>query len=78
MQLTPAIKGQITKRLKVIQTSAFHQDSIKQDSFIAVRDAFRKLGLPAQQAKHACRKYLAGRRFEIATAIGRGIIADGL
>jgi len=51
MTMTPAIKGLLTKAVKGATDS--------QTRFNAVRSVFAKRGLPAEQAKHATRAYLA-------------------
>ena len=48
MKLTPTIKGQLTK--------AYKQYGPHPDLFGAVRKIFGKV-MPAEQAKHAARKY---------------------
>ena len=56
MDLSPAMKRQLTKSMKI------EDDSLR---FNAIRKEFRKV-LPAEQAKHSARKYIAEnmRRFK--------------
>ena len=49
MNLTPATKGQLTKAVKI------SDDSVR---FNTIRKVFSKF-LPAEQAKHAARSYIA-------------------
>lgn len=56
MQLTPAIKGQLTKALK----QANDKSTGNQIVFGTVRNILARQ-MPKEQAKHAARKYLATR-----------------
>ena len=55
MKLTPAIKGQLTKAVKQVNNSPVTDKEFC--LFNLVRDIFMK-HMPAEQAKHATRKYL--------------------
>lgn len=60
MQITPAIKGQLTKTLKALPTCDSNDTVNNGFRQYTVRAFFtRKMGLPSEQAKHAARKYLA-------------------
>jgi hypothetical protein len=57
MKMTPAVKGQLTKALK--STHAPQAGNLAYGArFNAIRPIFAK-HMPAEQAKHAARKYLA-------------------
>jgi len=54
MQLTPAIKGQLTKAVKQWKSSPAQYGDV---AFSNIRHIFQK-AMPPEQAKHAARKYL--------------------
>jgi len=56
MQLTPAIKGQLTKAINTASSAAYPNEQ-RQFVLRGIRHVFQKV-LPREQAKHAARKYL--------------------
>jgi hypothetical protein len=59
MQLTPAIKGQLTKAVKIDQVHSHGMHGSRYGfCFNRVVAVFQRM-LPREQAKHAARKYLA-------------------
>ena len=56
MQLTPAIKGQLTKAVNAANSAAYPNER-RQFVFRGIRRVFQKV-VPAEQAKHAARRYL--------------------
>lgn len=54
--LAPALKGQLTKAVKMYNTSAM----AGQHLYHYIRNVFSR-HMPPEQAKHAARKYLAAR-----------------
>lgn len=64
MTLTPAIKGQLTKAVKAAtETVAGYTPSDKAARFLAFKNVCAVFArhMPREQAKHATRKYLAGK-----------------
>jgi hypothetical protein len=57
MQMTPAIKGQLTKIMN-FHSDVQHLSAFRQMRANAVRKVFTKL-MPREQAKHAARKFLS-------------------
>lgn len=62
MTLTPSIKGQLTKASK-----ANHETTAQR--YAAIRAVFARI-MPAQQAKHATKKYILAHSLTLSTVHG--------